>query len=187
MHGAGLQMEKMCSLIQVHYVGSLIAEWKYCCCFWAQAFMEPTWSFFGEHLEKWTHEVVSNSIYLLKKKTQKFIYCILGCVEHRSTAIYQETFPHFPTEKNLHVSMPVSADRTAVWLPLIVWQSLYSFCFSGEHGGEIWCPVKSVKNCQMMKLLLFLIGWLATILFDLQFLQAQSADKNGKALMRNET
>lgn len=38
-----------------------------------------------------------------------------------------------------------------------------------------------------MKLLLFLTGWLATILFDLQFLQAQSADKNGKALMRNET
>lgn len=50
----------------------------------------------------------------LKKKKKKFIYCILGCVEHRSTAIYQETFPHFPTEKNLHVSMPVSADRTAV-------------------------------------------------------------------------
>lgn len=180
-------MEKMCSLIQVHYVGSLIAEWKYCCCFWAQAFMEPTWSFLGEHLEKWTHEVVSNSIYVLKKKTQKFIYCILGCVEHRSTAIYQETFPHFPTEKKLtcvHASFSRSDGCViasyCMTVPLLL-------LFFWEHGGEIWCPVKSVKNCQMMKLLLFLTGWLATILFDLQFLQAQSADKNGKALIRNET
>lgn len=123
----------------------------------------------------------------LKKKTQKFIYCILGCVEHRSTAIYQETFPHFPTEKKLtcvHASFSRSDGCViasyCMTVPLLL-------LFFWEHGGEIWCPVKSVKNCQMMKLLLFLTGWLATILFDLQFLQAQSADKNGKALIRNET
>lgn len=90
-------MEKMCSLIQVHYVGSLIAEWKYCCCFWAQAFMEPTWSFFWEHLEKWTHEVISNSIYVLKKKKKKSLFIAFWVV--LSIDLLPSIRKHFPTSQ----------------------------------------------------------------------------------------
>lgn len=77
--------------------------------------MEPTLlSFFGNILKIEHMKLYQMLSMCFKKKKCLFIYCLLGCVECRSTTIGQETFPHFPTEKNLHVSMPASAGQMAV-------------------------------------------------------------------------
>lgn len=93
-----------------------------------------------------------------------------------------------PTRKSSYVPMSILtwSDGCMIAFFGMTVPLLILFCWVQRGKGEILCPVRPLKNCQFMKLLLILNGRLAAILFDQQCLQATSKDKNCKALIRNE-
>lgn len=94
----------------------------------------------------------------------------------------QEIFPFSPLGRADSFTMVVVA-----WLPLVEWLSLYLLCFAGCKGVRvIFMSCQTSWELSIHEAALDSNRRLAAVLFDQQFLQAESTDKSCEALIRNK-